>query len=101
MIAATTTPVPSDASLDDWLKAAGGGFTLTGDAVKGLALTSENGDVIAVVKVNAAMTNDDGVLPDGTVAVTLQPVANPKGGYVAMLKGDAGAGVEKPLPIRV
>ena len=93
MIAATTTPVPSDASLDDRLKAAGGGFTLTGDAVKGFTLTSENGDVIAVIKVGSS---DDQpvtiVLPDGTVAVTLQPVANPKGGYVAkVLKGDAGA----------
>lgn len=85
--------VPSDASLDDRLKAAGGSFTLTRDVVKGSTLTSENGDVIAVIKVGS---NDRQpvtiVLPDGTIAVKLQPVANPRGGWNAMvLKGDAGA----------
>ena len=93
MIAATTTPVPSDASLDDRLKASGGSFTLTSDAAKGFTLTSENGDVIAVIKVGSS--NDQPVtivLPDGTIAVKLQPVANPRGGWVAkVLKGDAGA----------
>ena len=85
--------VPSDASLDDRLKAAGGSFTLTSDKVKGSTLTSENGDVIAVIKVGS---NDRQpvtiVLPDGTIAVKLQPVANPIGCWNAMvLKGDAGA----------
>jgi hypothetical protein len=85
--------VPSDASLDDRLKASGGSFTLTSDAAKGFTLTSENGDVIAVIKVGSS--NDQPVtivLPDGTIAVKLQPVANPRGGWVAkVLKGDAGA----------
>ena len=45
----TAPPLPADASLDDRIKAAGGGFTFTREP-QNPTLTGYNGDVIATIE---------------------------------------------------